>query len=704
MTIIKLLKKILRAIINFFKIILVMIISFFKPTKKEELKNITSKKDDIKNSSNSTTKTNISTTELPNDTNNKTNPHDNESDTTDNIVFKLSKDRIDKIKEQTKHNCEIIFTTEYIIRLIEEELEHVYKDQKLEIKKADKELTKVIKKFEEKVTPIIEKQIEFYHLKKEDEVKKEVKKIVEVELKEFPILPPIDIEIKKEETPIVETPTKPEIYQSKQEVTPSPYSLVHKKKKELNLNPATPTPKIEETPIIITNDTNKAKSTLESLSTTVVKTSEQHTKESLTDIIKNTAAVATTIAIKTAEDIIKPEDKKPETKKEQRKESPKNDQSSDEKIKDIEQKLEAEPKTIEEIDEIKRDLEDELARVQEEKERQRRKKQKEEQQKQEDERKKAEDKTQQKEEKIQELVRDSDISSITIGTDKIIEDGKTEIEKEDFFDKDYDHIEDEINRMLDDITNTRLRYGNKLSSKQKSKLDREEAKLRDAKEYISSKKNEDIEYEKKQLDDYITNDELNGLQQELKRIDEQNKEKVDKKLLKRLDKLEGMTKEQVADVDKRVLFKKLNKASLLLEMGSILAFPFIRNRYFFYFTVGLIVDNHFNFVNAFWRRKLNKYEPADLSQIKQGQDALNGALDITYKNLVELDYLEQEALDRYPELINDPRFINEVTRLRTNLTSKYNKLMKKNQNMEKYYMKSKYQRKVLKRDLNPEQE
>lgn len=165
-----------------------------------------------------------------------------------------------------------------------------------------------------------------------------------------------------------------------------------------------------------------------------------------------------------------------------------------------------------------------------------------------------------------------------------------------------------------------------------------------------------------------------------------------------------MTKEQVADVDKRVLFKKLNKASLLLEMGSILAFPFIRNRYFFYFTVGLIVDNHFNFVNAFWRRKLNKYEPADLSQIKQGQDALNGALDITYKNLVELDYLEQEALDRYPELINDPRFINEVTRLRTNLTSKYNKLMKKNQNMEKYYMKSKYQRKVLKRDLNPEQE
>ena len=121
-----------------------------------------------------------------------------------------------------------------------------------------------------------------------------------------------------------------------------------------------------------------------------------------------------------------------------------------------------------------------------------------------------------------------------------------------------------------------------------------------------------------------------------------------------MDKLEGMTREQVANVDKRIMLKRFNKASILLEMTSLLALPFVRNKYFFYFTVGLVIDNHFNFVNAFFNRKLNRYEPADLEQIKQGQDALNGALDITYKNLVELEYLEQRALAKYPELAYDP--------------------------------------------------
>lgn len=175
------------------------------------------------------------------------------------------------------------------------------------------------------------------------------------------------------------------------------------------------------------------------------------------------------------------------------------------------------------------------------------------------------------------------------------------------------------------------------------------------------------------------------------------KETVSEDLLRKMDKLENMTREQVANADKRILMKRLNKASLLLEMTSIIAFPFVRNKYFFYFTIGLIIDNHFNFINAFWRRKVNRYEPADLSQIKKGQDALNGALDITYKNIVELDYLEQEALSRYPELAYDQSFINKVTNLRIKLNNQYNKLMKKNKVMEKYYLKTKHQKKILKK-------
>ena len=257
--------------------------------------------------------------------------------------------------------------------------------------------------------------------------------------------------------------------------------------------------------------------------------------------------------------------------------------------------------------------------------------------------------------------------------------------------------------MLDDITNTYLRYESKMTPKQKAKLKAEEDKLRATREQIRSQKSQDLITEQNYLNEEISYSELDGLQAELKKIDTENKSQVSDDLFRRMEKLDGMTKEQVAQADKRIMLKHFNKASLLLEMTSLLALPFIRNKFFFAFTAGLIIDNHFNFVNAFFKRKINRYEPADLSTIKKGQDALNGALDITYKNLIELDYLEQQALSRYPELAYDPDFIKEVTRLRTNLSNKYNKLMKKNKNMEKYYMKTKHQTKVLKKDLKPEQ-
>ena len=250
--------------------------------------------------------------------------------------------------------------------------------------------------------------------------------------------------------------------------------------------------------------------------------------------------------------------------------------------------------------------------------------------------------------------------------------------------------------MLDDITNTYLKYEKNLTDKQKKKLKIEEERLRQTKKSIKEQKNKDIALEQRELDETIKESELNGLQQELQKIHLENQKEVSDNLLHKMKNLEDMTAEQVANADKRIMLSRFNKASILLEMTSLLALPFVRNKYFFYFTVGLVIDNHFNFINAFFNRKINRYEPADLSEIKKGQDALNGALDITYKNLVELDYLEQRALSKYPELAYDPRFINQVTRLRTNLNKKYNNLMRKNNIMEKYYMKTKRHRKILK--------
>lgn len=711
MTIIELLRKILREIINFFKAILLLILGFFFKQKKETKTQSNSNQLSTNNKESNITIPGTNET-LPDDINSKNDSHDNE-DTTNSIILELPKDKITKLKFNELNKEEIIFTKEYIIELIEKELEHIYKEQKLDVKKVkenDKELKKVIEKFEEKVIPKVQKQIEFYHLNKEDEVKKEVTKIVEIELKEFPILPPVTIEIQKEEPkPIevnentkIETPNEPnqtitiENKPKEPEKNSAPYSIAYRETRDLNIR-ENETIKIDATPILTVPDTEKIKSSIENRPTTMVPNDIELPKPKVKDVLKNTAAITATVAIKAATEILTPEKKETPSK------------VDDSEIKELESKLESKPETIESVEKIKKELEEKLEKIEIEKKKQElqheeQKKQNQETEQKLEEVKKQEEKTKEKEEKVKDLIRDSEISSITIGIDEVIEDSKKETEKEDFFDKDYDRIESQIDKMLEDIANTRLRYGSKLSSKQKSKLEREESKLRDAREFIYTQKSKDIEYEQNQLSDYISESELLGLQNELKRIDDENKEEVNERFLKKMQKLEGMTEEQVKQADKRILFKKLNKASMLLEMGSILAFPFIRNKYFFYFTLGLIVDNHFNFINAFWRRKMNKYEPADLSRIRQGQDALNGALDITFKNIIELDQLEQDAISRYPELANDPRFISQVTNLRIKLNNNYNKLMHKNKVMETYYNKTRRQAKILKKDLKPEQQ
>ena len=137
--------------------------------------------------------------------------------------------------------------------------------------------------------------------------------------------------------------------------------------------------------------------------------------------------------------------------------------------------------------------------------------------------------------------------------------------------------------MLDDITNTYLKYEKNLTDKQKKKLKIEEERLRQTKKSIKEQKNKDIALEQRELDETIKEAELNGLQQELQKIHLENQKEVSDNLLHKMKNLEDMTAEQVANADKRIMLSRFNKASILLEMTSLLALPFVRNKYFFYF-------------------------------------------------------------------------------------------------------------------------
>ena len=262
-------------------------------------------------------------------------------------------------------------------------------------------------------------------------------------------------------------------------------------------------------------------------------------------------------------------------------------------------------------------------------------------------------------------------------------------------DKKYDLYKNEINKLLNEIENYEIKYSSTLTEEQKKVLNKQKEKLRNTKEKIYLQQEIDFEKEKKEFNKTISEEEIKSLQDYLYSLHLEQELEFNNKLIKQVESLEKVSEEQIANIDKKILMKNLEKASLLTEMTSILAFPFIRSRYFFYFTIGLIIDNHFNFINAFFKRKINKFKPADLSALKQGKDALDKAIDQTYNNIEKLQYITYNALNKYPELAYDKKFIKYTTKLNNNLQKNYLKLTKKRNIINKYYSKTNKQIKKL---------
>lgn len=661
------LKKIINSIKNLFKIIITLvsasIASLFGNEKKEINKKAKNNQDKKNNNINNKKKelSSDSNTTLPDEDNSKSNAHDTKLFTEDDLGLK----KPEKLyKVYTKDN-ELKYLTliPLLDLLLKEDLETIYKQEKFKLKTASSaELIKV-DKIKERIYPAIIERSEKDILRNSKDIKEALhEKLIDDQIKN-PLFPNHNLTTEK-----------------------------HQEKKE-------------EEKISITRTNNSKVEEKVSLSNEITPETPQI---SISDEIKNIALVGATLTATAAVELLSPTTKKKSEVQEPSKDTNSSkenleeekaldfelknnitpvqeERAEDKELEKLKEKIDSkEEKTIEELEKLKQQVEEKIEQVKEEKKKE--EKQKKEQQ---EEKKKDDKKEDKQEEVIKDLVNDSLIIDVSLATNTILDDSKQELSKSDFEERDYDKIERQIDKMLEDISYTYLKYEKTLTSKQKEKLKKEEEKLRTAKENLYDQKERDIEEEQRHLDADILEVEKQGLQAELKKIHEENAREVSEEMLKKIDKLEGVTKEQVANMDKRILISRFRKANIALEMSSILALPFIRNKYFFAFTAGMIVDNHFNFINAFFRRRINKYEPADLEAIQRGQDALNSALDITYKNITELDYIEQQALSRYPELAYDPAYVSQITSLRSKLTKKYNKLMKKNETLEKYRIKTK---------------
>ena len=306
--------------------------------------------------------------------------------------------------------------------------------------------------------------------------------------------------------------------------------------------------------------------------------------------------------------------------------------------------------------------------------------------------------SEEKPEKEEINVKDAkEIKDIYRKTEAVIISTNNEIKKEEFEDKDYDKYTKQIDDLLYTIEMYKIKNGDTITPSEREKLNQEKNKLKTLKAKLETQKEIDIEKEKKELEAEITETEIQSIQNEIKQLHLEHQEEVDEELINKLTKMEAENDEKLAELEQQLIKSKLKKAARAAEIPSILALPFIRHKYFFYFTVGLFVNNHFNFLNAIFKRKNSKFEPLDLSEIKNGYDALDKAIDQTYENIVYLDYLENESISKYPNLQYDREFNKYIERLRTKLNNNYKKLQKKQKMINKYIKKTEKKNKVLKK-------
>ena len=295
------------------------------------------------------------------------------------------------------------------------------------------------------------------------------------------------------------------------------------------------------------------------------------------------------------------------------------------------------------------------------------------------------------------VIKEIELPDLEINNERILDKVRDERHKEDFEDRDYDSLENKIDQALERIDMFIVMNENKLTKEQLEKLNIEKEKLQRTKEKINKQREFDIEVEKQHLEDKIANRELIGLQEELKRREFENQILMNNLMINNLEDLEHMTSARAREIEKKLLKLKLKEACRALSIPSLFALPFVRNKYFFFFTIGLFVNRNLGFIgNVFRRQNINSQE-ADLDNLVQGKDALNGALDMMRENLDYLDVLEQQALSRYPELAKDSEYLLYLRSLRHKLTANYNRLNRRQFTIDRLIYKTRKNVKVLKR-------
>lgn len=224
---------------------------------------------------------------------------------------------------------------------------------------------------------------------------------------------------------------------------------------------------------------------------------------------------------------------------------------------------------------------------------------------------------------------------------------------------------------------------------------KKEVKQEKNKEVPKEKKPPQEEEKKQEIDEDKEALESPILQEEKEKFQELLEQKHLEEQLELNEQILNKTPSEVKVMEKKLMKDRLKKASRVLEFPFLAGLPFIRNKFFLSFGLGVIVSKHLDFIQSLLTHQSKEYQPMNLEEIKTGKEALEYAIFKTEENINQLFYLEQEMFQKYPELVEDEEFIKQINRLKLNLYKSEKKLRKKEEKLGILYLKG--QKRILKR-------
>ncbi len=274
-------------------------------------------------------------------------------------------------------------------------------------------------------------------------------------------------------------------------------------------------------------------------------------------------------------------------------------------------------------------------------------------------------------------------SLVKIENDQVIDKAKKEMEKEDLVDKEYELVEELLDERIIFLEDLLLKD---INEEQKVRVKDEIKKLKDIKNKVYIFKEKDLEDLRISLEESISEEELEQLKLKFKKYQEDNKLKQKEILILNATK---KSQKKIEEMEILLLKQALKKSFKKLELPLFLSFPFIKNKFFRHLVSGLFVFRSLQFIKNILFGSAIEQEGWDFLEIKKGNDALEEAILLMYKNIVSFKELKKQVFLKYPELINDEEFLIYINNLEKSLQKRYENLQKQDKVVKKYFNKAK---------------